>query len=167
MILGCDFVERIFSEGLYVDTFEQRLFGRPQKMNDEQFFGFLLDKQLKNKKLSNKNKKFMNNFRKRNPNIAKEIEGILAEAVQGAEKVGQTVAGAVQKGASNAKEVVGKTIAEATKELEKLPFYKTKGGKLAIAGVGTAGLAGLGYYGYKKYKDKKNGEEEGELIISK
>jgi hypothetical protein len=44
--------------------------------------------------------------------------------------------------------------------VEKLPFYKTKGGKLAIAGAGAAGLAGLGYYGYKKYKNKKKGEEE-------
>lgn len=53
------------------------------------------------------------------------------------------------------------------RELEKLPFFKTKGGKIIIAGLGTTGLAGLGYYGYKKYKDKKKDGEEGEIIMSK
>jgi hypothetical protein len=65
----------------------------------------------------------------------------------------------LSKGAKLQAEVLGGT--EAAKELEKIPFYKTKGGKIIIAGAGAAGLAGLGYYGYKKYKNKKK-DEEGE-----
>lgn len=63
MILGYDFVERVFSEGGYcADFIEQKLFAGRQNMSNSEYYSFLLNRQESGQSLSNRQRKFMRNY---------------------------------------------------------------------------------------------------------